>query len=101
MAEEPLQGPSTRWSACEYLLTLPKKSSCVGLGMEARMDNSAPLNQAQVRLYLKSGQPDISLPDDTGSILVNTSIQSKVKIITLEKLLTSPQTSADTPSLPY
>ena len=41
------------------------------------MDNSESLNQAQVRLYLKAGQPDISLPEDTGPILVNTSIQSK------------------------
>ena len=41
------------------------------------MDNSEPLIQAQVRLYLKPGQPDISLPDDTGPILVNTSIISK------------------------
>ena len=41
------------------------------------MDNSEPSNQAQVKLYLKSGQPDISLPDDTGPILVNTSISSK------------------------
>ena len=48
------------------------------------MDNSESLNQAQVRLQLRSGQPEISLPDDTGPILVNTSILSKRKPCYLE-----------------